>query len=101
MTRTHIDSLCPVNSVSIIVYVAIAGEVVWRIYSNKPYHFELPDESRASDGSHRLESRQAMMVGALAFSSTVLFIRAVYRTAEVRPPLSCNYAHNISDTSLL
>ncbi|KAF8314073.1 RTA1-domain-containing protein [Clavulina sp. PMI_390] len=72
-----------IGLVSIVVYVSVAGEVVYRIYANKPYHLDLPDEAKGADGRHRLERHQATMVCALAFSSLVLFIRAVYRTAEL------------------
>ncbi|KAF8309276.1 RTA1 like protein, partial [Clavulina sp. PMI_390] len=71
-----------IGLVSIMVYVSIAAEVIYRIHNDKPYHLDQPD-TLAVDGKHRLESRQMLMVYALGFSSLVLFIRAIYRTAEL------------------
>ncbi|KAF8312791.1 RTA1-domain-containing protein [Clavulina sp. PMI_390] len=85
-----------IGLVSIVVYVAVAGEVVYRIYKNQPYHRNVPDTAEGYNGKHGLEPHHALMIRALAFSSFVLFIRAIYRTAE----LSGGYQGHIIETQV-
>ena len=68
-------------------YTALGAEFLYRLYNGKPIREESPTDSDPSDkefSGRKLEWRLQLMLFALAFSSLLLFIRAVYRTAEVK-----------------
>ncbi|KAJ7246443.1 RTA1-domain-containing protein [Mycena rebaudengoi] len=64
--------------VAIIVYSALAGDYFRRYLTDSP--------ARTSVSSTRgvLTPRLKIMIGALLFSTTVLFIRSIYRTIELQ-----------------
>ncbi|KAJ7268611.1 RTA1-domain-containing protein [Mycena rebaudengoi] len=64
--------------VAIIVYSALAGDYFRRYLTDSP--------ARTSVASTRgaLTPRLKIMIGALLFSTTVLFIRSIYRTIELQ-----------------
>lgn len=75
------------RTVAIMCYTALGAEFLYRLYKGKPIREASPTESEVSEkefSGSKLEWRLQFMLFALAFSSLLLFIRAVYRTAEVR-----------------
>jgi len=64
--------------VSLIIYVMCAGEFFLRFFWDKPIRETLKEKS-----GDLVNTRMKIMIGALIFSTTCLFIRAVYRTIEL------------------
>jgi len=64
--------------VSLIIYAMCAAEFFLRFFWDKPIRETLKEKSR-----DMVNTRMKIMIGALIFSTTCLFIRAVYRTIEL------------------
>ncbi|KAJ7247419.1 RTA1 like protein-domain-containing protein [Mycena haematopus] len=70
--------------ISISIYILLAAEFFLRFFTDKPlggrktaYH------SLGGRGRGELDQDLRIMIGALAFNTTCLFIRAIYRTIEL------------------
>lgn len=76
-----------VLSVAILTYTGVATEFLYRLYNDLPVREPTPSRSVAEKASHGprliLSTRVQLMLAALAFSSLVLLIRAIYRTIEL------------------
>jgi len=69
-----------VQMVSILIYMGFALEFVLRFLYDVPLK---PNGRRDVHGTHYLDGNAKQMLFSLMFSSTAIFIRAVYRTVEL------------------
>jgi hypothetical protein len=69
--------------VSLIIYVMCAGEFFLRFFWDKPIRETLKEKS-----GDLVNTRMKIMIGALIFSTTCLFIRYINRTRKLFPRLT-------------
>ncbi|EGN94128.1 hypothetical protein SERLA73DRAFT_188718 [Serpula lacrymans var. lacrymans S7.3] len=69
--------------ISITVYVACAGEFFLRYFSDSPLRRVFPVDSPNNAGGNVIDPNMKLMIMALIFETTCIFIRSVYRTIEL------------------
>jgi len=69
--------------ISITVYVACAGEFFLRYFSDSPVRKVSPVDSTGTAGGNVIDPNMKLMIIALIFDTTCIFIRSVYRTIEL------------------
>ncbi|KAH7912843.1 RTA1 like protein-domain-containing protein [Hygrophoropsis aurantiaca] len=75
-----------IQMVAISAFVMCAGEFLYRYATNQPLHKAEDDfekHSSVSDYVRGMDPRMKIMLYAMTFTTTCLFIRAVYRTVEL------------------
>lgn len=68
---------------SLVVYVICAAEFFLRFLANRPIRETLTIRTFKGQPRYLMDVRMKIMISALMFSTTCLFVRAVYRTIEL------------------
>ncbi|EGO01240.1 hypothetical protein SERLA73DRAFT_179372 [Serpula lacrymans var. lacrymans S7.3] len=72
-----------IQMIAISIFVLCASEFLIRYANDKPLRAPADEEEKVSSLSNGMNPRMKLLIYAIAFNTTCLFIRAVYRTIEL------------------